>query len=572
MMPSRGAQLGLRAIKTTQYRPIHSTRMFSSSTSRAFLLPSTRPIIAQRSLLEQKRSISWNPTTWWPSNNESKPFSEIHASTTSSTPTPATTAPASSTPSSITQNPAAQSTASQANATTPIEQATPTATESSPLSNLTEVNTPDVSTIPLPVEEIGYLKSLGLEYSYGPTATVEWLLEHIHVYTGLPWWGSIAITAALIRLSFTPLLMKTSDNQARMSHIQPELNKLNKAMMTAYRAQDNNATNLARTEMQNLRLRAGVSFQPMILNLGVNMVFAIASLKLLRAMIALPVPGFLNGGALWFTDLTVADPYYLLPLMMAGTIHGVFRFGADPSMQLQNSPGMRKFMLYGLPSIVFFSMAWFSAALNLWFASAGVVSITVGKLLQNPAFRDRFGLMQPPPPGHNKGGSGMMSMFNQDEADAPKKTIDVENINKSSIGGVEYQAPRVNSKASATTTAANGASNSGGRRIYKNSAYGTSTASASNAASIAARRSSPSEEEVQPAPEPEKSLVDRFYNNVTGKLNDFGDAYNNMWTKFRRFRGQMAPHDGSSRNKDYLKRAEEYEKRYQKRQEMKKQR
>ncbi|KAF2220562.1 60Kd inner membrane protein-domain-containing protein [Elsinoe ampelina] len=570
MMPSRGAQLGSRAIKATQYRSVYPARAFSSSTSCAFIQSRTRPTIIQRSILEQKRSISWNPTTWWPSNNETKPFSEIHSAASSSA-TPATNAPA-STPSPAAQAPAAQSTVSQTNAPAPIEQATPAAVESSPLSNLTEVNTPDVSTIPLPVEEIGYLKSLGLEYSYGPTALVEWLLEHIHVYTGLPWWGSIAITAALIRLSFTPLLMKTSDNQARMSHIQPELNRLNRAMMTAYRAQDNNATSLAKTEMQNLRLRAGVSFQPMILNFGVNMVFAIASLKLLRAMIALPVPGFLNGGALWFTDLTVADPYYLLPLMMAGTIHGVFRFGADPSMQLQNSPGMRKFMLYGLPGIVFFSMAWFSAALNLWFASAGVVSITVGKLLQNPAFRDRFGLMQPPPPGHNKGGGGMMSIFNQDDADAPKKTIDVENINKSSIGGVEYQAPRVKSTSSATTTAANGASNNGGRKMYKNSAYGASTASASAAASIAGRRSGPSEEEVQPAPQPEKGLVDRFYNSVTGKLNDFGDAYNNAIKKYRRFRGQTGPHNGSARNKDYLKRAEEYEKRYQKSQEMKKQR
>lgn len=40
----------------------------------------------------------------------------------------------------------------------------------------------------------------------------------------------------------------------------------------------------------------------------------------LRKMAYLPVPSLQTGGALWFTDLTAADPFYILPLAVTGTM------------------------------------------------------------------------------------------------------------------------------------------------------------------------------------------------------------------------------------------------------------
>lgn len=40
----------------------------------------------------------------------------------------------------------------------------------------------------------------------------------------------------------------------------------------------------------------------------------------LRKMAYLPVPSFQTGGLLWFPDLTAADPFYLLPLAVTGTM------------------------------------------------------------------------------------------------------------------------------------------------------------------------------------------------------------------------------------------------------------
>ena len=42
---------------------------------------------------------------------------------------------------------------------------------------------------------------------------------------------------------------------------------------------------------------------------------AIGVFRLFRDMSALPVPSMETGGVLWFTDLTVSDPYFFLPIV-----------------------------------------------------------------------------------------------------------------------------------------------------------------------------------------------------------------------------------------------------------------
>jgi YidC/Oxa1 family membrane protein insertase len=40
----------------------------------------------------------------------------------------------------------------------------------------------------------------------------------------------------------------------------------------------------------------------------------------IRKMCNLPVESFTTGGALWFNDLTIADPTYILPIISTGSI------------------------------------------------------------------------------------------------------------------------------------------------------------------------------------------------------------------------------------------------------------
>ena len=48
------------------------------------------------------------------------------------------------------------------------------------------------------------------------------------------------------------------------------------------------------------------------------------------------VPSMTVGGALWFTDLTVADPYYLLPITASALFLLTVELGAADGMQARS--------------------------------------------------------------------------------------------------------------------------------------------------------------------------------------------------------------------------------------------
>ena len=60
------------------------------------------------------------------------------------------------------------------------------------------------------------------------------------------------------------------------------------------------------------------------------------------------VPSFVEGGAFWFTDLTIPDPHYALPIMSAAVFMAMVEMnaadgmeGQDPAMVSRLKMGMR---------------------------------------------------------------------------------------------------------------------------------------------------------------------------------------------------------------------------------------
>ena len=75
-------------------------------------------------------------------------------------------------------------------------------------------------------DELGYMASIGLGEGWGPTALITNILEVTHVYTGLPWWATIACATFAVRAVMFPIYIKSSGNMAKMSKIKPEVDQL----------------------------------------------------------------------------------------------------------------------------------------------------------------------------------------------------------------------------------------------------------------------------------------------------------------------------------------------------------
>ena len=62
------------------------------------------------------------------------------------------------------------------------------------------------------------------------------------------------------------------------------------------------------------------------------------------------MPSLTDGGALWFTDLTVADPMYVLPVACSALIWATVELGAADGMQGQD-PALMRNMKIGMRAV-----------------------------------------------------------------------------------------------------------------------------------------------------------------------------------------------------------------------------
>lgn len=303
---------------------------------------------------------------------------------------------------------------------------------------------PDISNLP---EKIGYLHEIGLNYGYGPTSLLQWTMEHIHIYTGLPWWASIAATAVILRIALFPFYLKASDTTARQTALVSVTKPITDRMSAAQRAGNNQDVMVAWTQLRAVRQKAGINFRDMFTPMILQGVFGFCGFKLLRAMAHLPVPAFHTDGFLWLQDLTLSDPFLILPAVMAGSIYFLIRMGGETGAAgtTQLAPGMQNFMKYGMPSIIFLGTGWQPGAVCVWFAAGGALGIAQALALQRKEVRAFFGLapIYKPGVGENDPGAlqAMLGLTSKREEKGP--VIDVGGRGRNDGYTPTYQSPNL---------------------------------------------------------------------------------------------------------------------------------
>ncbi|SCW04311.1 LAFE_0H10748g1_1 [Lachancea fermentati] len=234
---------------------------------------------------------------------------------------------------------------------------------------------------------IGYLSSLGLAKSWWwPPDLIQNVLEHIHVYAGLPWWGTIVATTVLVRLAMFPLYVKSSDTMARNSKIKPELDKINADLMSATDLVEGQKVAMRRKKLladngiKNRYLAA-----PML-----QIPVALGFFSGIREMANIPVDGFTNQGLAWFHDLSLADPYLGLQIITASVFISFTRLGGETGAQ-QFSPQMKKVFTV-LPLLSIPATMNLSSAVVLYFAVNGACSVVQTLLLRNKWVRKKLNI------------------------------------------------------------------------------------------------------------------------------------------------------------------------------------
>lgn len=162
---------------------------------------------------------------------------------------------------------------------------------------------------------IGYLKEVySLDFGWGPTSLLQWLIEHVQVYTGLPWWANFTLTAVLVRVSMAKLYLNSTDTIARMQQLKPKIEPLQKQMKAAQQAGDQQGLMASQKEIKTMYNLAGIKLSRAFIPFVAQGMLGYGTFRLTRNMATENVVGLSNGGIFSFTDLTIPDPTYLLPL------------------------------------------------------------------------------------------------------------------------------------------------------------------------------------------------------------------------------------------------------------------
>lgn len=115
-----------------------------------------------------------------------------------------------------------------------------------------------------------------------------------------------------------------ADNAAIMQTVMPITKPLMTKMTEAQTAGDHTLVMQIRSEIQKINRRAGVKLWKSAVPL--LQVFAgYGTFVLLRAMSNIPVPGLETGGFLWIYNLSVPDPFLVLPIATSAVLHYVLR-------------------------------------------------------------------------------------------------------------------------------------------------------------------------------------------------------------------------------------------------------
>ncbi|XP_036968589.1 mitochondrial inner membrane protein OXA1L [Acanthopagrus latus] len=242
------------------------------------------------------------------------------------------------------------------------------------------------------------LAELGLA-GYTPVGLIQHLLEFMHVDLGLPWWGAIVVGTVVARMAVFPVIVKGQREAAKLNNVLPEMSKLTNRMNEAKQSGNKFDFAKAYSDLSLFQKKHDVNplrgFLVPMVQAPVFISFFIA----LRKMAYLPVPSFQTGGLFWFHDLTAADPFYLLPIAVTGTMFFILELGAESGIDNPNLRAM-KTVFRIMPFIILPLTINFPTAVFTYWLTSNCFSLAQVALLRHPVIRTKLNIperIQHPP-------------------------------------------------------------------------------------------------------------------------------------------------------------------------------
>ncbi|WP_374356660.1 membrane protein insertase YidC [Chitinimonas sp.] len=183
-----------------------------------------------------------------------------------------------------------------------------------------------------------------------------WLLSQIHGVIG-NWGWAIVVFTLLIKLAFYPLAVTQYRSMAKMKKLAPRMQRL----------KEQYGDDRMKFQQAVMELYKSEKANPLsgCLPLLIQMPIFLGLFYMLQAVVELRHAGWM----LWVHDLSVADPYYVLPVLMAISMYVQTLFNPPSADPMQDK------MMKIMPLVFSFMFLFFPAGLVLYYVVNNTFSI-----------------------------------------------------------------------------------------------------------------------------------------------------------------------------------------------------
>ena len=175
---------------------------------------------------------------------------------------------------------------------------------------------------------------------------------------GIPWWLCIVMLTIVVRAILFPLTFAQVKSMRAMQELKPDMDEIRTRYKDDSRKQQE--------EMMKLYQERKVNPLGGCLPIAVQVPIFLVLYYTIRQFDTLE--SFVNGGLYWFKDLTVADPYFILPVAYVLTMM------ASQELTIRRTAPQQKQLMRVLPIAFGFFLMRFPAALFVYWISSNLIT------------------------------------------------------------------------------------------------------------------------------------------------------------------------------------------------------
>ncbi len=189
-------------------------------------------------------------------------------------------------------------------------------------------------------------------------------LRWVHAHVVNNWGWAILVLTLFITIAMLPTRIAMMKSYIKMQRIQPQMNFI-KEKYKKYKFDDPRKADMNR-EMQELYKKEGVNMFGGCLPMLVQFPLLLAFYEVLENAIELR-----HAHWFWLHDLSVADPYHILPILMVGSQFFFQLFTPSPGVD----PAQQKMMAFTMPLFSGFVTWHYASGMALYWTASNIMNI-----------------------------------------------------------------------------------------------------------------------------------------------------------------------------------------------------